>query len=94
MVQVDAGDHGTVGVDDVDGVQPTPHADLQNGHIKPATRHHIKHGQGGELEVGQRNRWLYRRARALDTRKRVHQRRSVHHLALQAESLLKPHQVW
>ena len=55
MVDVHAGDHGAVGVDDVGGVQPPAQADLQNGHIQAAWLYEPQDGQSGELEVGQRH---------------------------------------
>ena len=55
VVQIDAGDDGAVGVDDVDRIQPPAQADLQNHHLQPAATHHVQNGQRGEFEIGQRD---------------------------------------
>ena len=55
MVQIDAGDDGAVGIHNVDGIQSSPKAHLQNDHIQLGLGQHLKDGQGAELEISQAN---------------------------------------
>jgi hypothetical protein len=93
VVEVDAGDHRAICVDDVDGIQPPAHADLQHRHIELGAHHDIQNGQGGELEVGQRNRRIARSARLLDPCEGFHQQVQRDIVARQAQPLLEVHQV-
>ena len=51
VVQVDAGDHGAVGIHDVDRVQPPAQPHFEDGHIQPGQGQQPQDGQRGELEV-------------------------------------------
>ena len=57
VIQINAGDDGAIGIDDVHRIQPPAQPHLQNHHIQlPRLRmatHHQQKGQGGELKVSQ-----------------------------------------
>ena len=53
VVQIDAGDHGAIRVDDVRGVQPPAQTHLQNDHIEVGAGHHLQNGQRGKFEVSE-----------------------------------------
>jgi hypothetical protein len=55
MVDVDAGHDRHVGVDDVDGVEPSAQADLQDHDIEPGAGQQVHDRQRGEFEIGQRD---------------------------------------
>ncbi|CUI74551.1 Uncharacterised protein [Achromobacter xylosoxidans] len=55
VVQVDAGDDGTVGVDDIDRVQAAAQADFQHHGVQPRLREQAQDRQRGEFEVRQRS---------------------------------------
>ncbi len=55
VVQVDTGDDGAIGIDNVHGVQATAQADLQHHGVQPGLRKEAQDGQGGEFEIGQRD---------------------------------------
>jgi hypothetical protein len=54
VVEVDAGDHRAVGVDRVDGVEPSSESDFQDHGVEPRRRQTAQDRQRGELEIGQR----------------------------------------
>ena len=56
VVKVYAGDDGAVRVNDVDCIQSSAQAHLQNHHIKAVVRQHIQNRQAGELKITQRHR--------------------------------------
>ena len=55
VVEVDAGDDGAIGVDDVGRIQPAAQADFQDHHIEVAAHHDFEDGEHGEFEVAQRH---------------------------------------
>ena len=89
VVEVDAGDDGAVGVDQVHRVQPATQTDLQNGQLQATGSHQAKDGQGGELKIGQGHP-LAGLLHPLEMRQ---QRRLGGNLAAQAAALLEVHQV-
>ena len=92
VVEVNAGDDGAVGIDDVDGVQAAAQAHFQNRHIQTRIAHHVKNGQGAELKVGQRHR-LALHTGAFHGGKAGHQRIRRHRLTVQPQALFKVHQM-
>ena len=92
VVEVNAGDDGAIGVDDVDGVQPPAQAHFQNHHVQRRARDDVQNGQGGKLKVGQRHR-VPLGARSLHCGKPGNQGFGLHHLALQTQAFFKMHQV-
>src|SRR5690606_25155191 len=54
VVNVDAGDDGAVGINDVRGVEATAQTHFENRHIQQRVAHQPQDGQRGELEVRQR----------------------------------------
>jgi hypothetical protein len=49
VIEIDAGDHGAIGVDDVDHVQATAKADLENHDIGLHLCQRVEDGQRSEL---------------------------------------------
>ncbi|MNF07242.1 hypothetical protein D3C80_2073800 [compost metagenome] len=54
MVDVDAGDDGAVGIDDVRGVEAAAQTHFENRHVQQRMAHQPQDRQRGELEVRQR----------------------------------------
>ncbi len=55
VVQVDAGDDGDVGIDDVDGIQASAQADFEHDRVQPRLREEAQNGQRGEFKIRQRH---------------------------------------
>ena len=89
VVQVDAGDEGAVGVDDVDRVEPAADADFQDHDVQAGGGHQTENCQHGELEIGQRCLAPQR----LDAGKVRQQVGSLHDLAADAAALFKMDQM-
>ena len=89
VVEVDAGDDGAVGVDDVDGIEATAETDLQDRDVGPGLGHGVQDGQRGEFEVGQRGG----AARPLDGLEVRQQAVAIDRLARQSQPLLEAHQM-
>ena len=70
VVEVDAGDDGAVGIDDVDRVEPPAQADFEDRHVERRRGQQAHDRQRRELEIGERH-VLARRFDALEVR---HQR--------------------
>ena len=90
VVQIDAGDHRAIGVDDVDRVQPPAQADFQNGHVQMGLSHQAQDGQRAELEISQADIASDR----LDSRKSFGESFGRCRLAVQAAAFLKMNQMW
>ena len=93
MIDVDAGDDGAVGIDDVGGVQPAAQPHFQDGHIQQRMAHQPQDGQRGELKIGQRNIIAIERSCAFHRFKVRYQIRSIYSFAMHAAALFKMHQV-
>ena len=93
MVDVDAGDHSAVGVDDIGRIQPPTQPHLQNGHIQQRMAHQPQYGEGRELKIGQRNIIAVERARTLNGLEVRQQIGGCHHITRDAAALLKMHQM-
>ena len=91
VVDVDAGDHGAVGIDDVGRIQPPAQAHFQDRDIQPRMAHQPQDGQGGELKVGQRNFFTILDPCALHSFEVRYQIRSRHAFAVHTATLLKMH---
>ncbi len=89
MIDVDAGDHCAIGIDDVHGVQATAQTDLQNRHIQMSAGHQVQDGQGTELEIGQADITPHRFHRG----KRLGKRFGRGRFTVQAAALFKMNQV-
>ncbi len=55
MIDVDAGHNGHVAVDHIDRIEPPAQAHFEDRHVELGLREQVADGQGGELEIGQRN---------------------------------------
>ncbi|MPN46604.1 hypothetical protein SDC9_194195 [bioreactor metagenome] len=93
MVQIDAGDDGAVGIDDVRGVKPPAHAHLQNDHVQLGEAQQAQDRQGGEFEIGQRNLVTALHARLLHGGKLLHQLGGGDDLAIHPAALFEVHQM-
>ena len=105
VVQIDAGDDGAVGVDEIDRIEPATEPNLQNHHVQLGMGHDGEKNQRRELEIGQRNLATHvlrppgqvaqvtPQPRPLHQRKMRKQRIGTHRLAAQAAALLKMHQM-
>ena len=89
VVERDAGDQCTVGIDRVDRIEPPAHADLQNHQVEWRRGQRTHDGQGGELEPGQRDALT----RGFNRLEMWQQRFGADHRAVDAAPLLKVHQV-
>ena len=89
VVDVDAGDHRTIGVHHVDGIEPPPQPDFEDHGIQSCLGHDFQNGQGAELEIRQAHltTGLLHRLEGL----RQHHRRG--RLAVQTATLLEMHQM-
>ena len=93
MVEVDAGDHRAIGVQDVHGVQPPAQPHFQDGHINVGARQAAQDGQGGEFEVGQRYFCTRIGSCTLHCFKGCYQIRSINGFAMDPAALLEMHQM-
>ena len=89
VVDVDAGDDGAVGVDDVHCVEPAAQPHFENHQVQRCQRHQPRDGQRGELEVGQ----AHVAAGLLDGLEMRQQLIGGDALPVDAATLLKVHQV-
>ncbi len=89
MVDVHSGDHGHIGVDDVDRIQATAQTHFQNRQVQPGVGEQLQRGQRAVLEIGQRGL----AACGLDGVERSNQRRIVHVLAVDAHALVVAQQM-
>ncbi len=55
MIQADVGDHGQIGIDDIDGIQPPAEPDLQHYGIQPGTLEQPERRQRAHFEIGKGN---------------------------------------
>ena len=92
VVDVDAGNDRTVGIDDVGGIQAATEANFQDGHVQPRLAHQVQYRERGELEIGQRN-LITRRARTLHRLEMRQQIACGHYFAVDTTALLEVHQV-
>ena len=89
VVDVDAGDDGAVGIDQVHGVQPSAQAHLKNHGIQPGAGQTVQNRQCGEFEIGQRRA----ATGLLHMGKMPGQRGGVHRLVVDLAAFGKVHQV-
>jgi len=96
VVEVDAGQDGAVGVDDVDGVEPPAQTDFEHHGVQPLRSQQRQNGQRGEFEITQAHRLPCRVggvAGTLDGSKMRQQRIGLHRLSVNAAALLEMHQM-
>ncbi len=89
VVDVDAGDDGDVGLDDVDRIQASAQADFEDGDVDAALRDQVGDGQGGEFEIRQ----VGAGAGGFDGVEGVHERLIGCHLAIDAGALVEVEEV-
>jgi hypothetical protein len=89
VIERDAGDDGTVGVDGVDSVVAAAESDFEDHHIQRRVCQQVCDGQGGEFEFGQRDVT----ARGFDRGKVRQQRLGRDRASADAASLLEVHQL-
>ena len=76
MIEVDVGDHGTVRIEHIDGIQSPAESDFKNHGVQFVLAEDVPGGECAELEIGQRriaasriDRSAERRCRLLVTRR-------------------------
>ena len=85
MGQADVGDHGNVGRNDVETVQPSTQAHLENGDIHFSVAKQIQSREGRKLKVGQ----PYLAPRLFNSSKRSTDDLVIRFDAINSDSLVK-----
>ena len=93
VVQVDVGDDGAIGIDDVDRIQAPAQPHLQNRHVQPGLAHQAQDGQRAELEIGQADFFTVLGSSPLHSFKLCCQIRSGSGFAQQTATFLEMHQM-
>ena len=93
VVQIDAGDDGAVGVQNVDGIEPTAQPDFQNHDIEFGIGQQLQNRQRGEFKVGQRDFIAILASCAFHTGEVSYQIRSTDDVAPNPAALFKMHQM-
>ncbi|MNS89742.1 hypothetical protein D3C72_1237630 [compost metagenome] len=92
VIEIDTGDDGAVGVDDIGGIEPPTETDFQNGDIQLGQAQEAQNRQRRELEIGQRDFWRLQ-PRYFYCFKMRNQICGRHDLAPHAAALFKMHEM-